>query len=74
MSDKYKIWKRVAFWENIKKTIAIFAAPGVVGLHQFGAADHWMIIAGSFSFLGAALAIWFCDNNNNGIVDLFDDK
>jgi len=72
MSDKYKIWKRTPFWENIKKTIAVFAAPGVVGMHELGAADHWMLIAGGFSFMGAVLAIWAVDHDKNGIIDLFE--
>lgn len=71
MSDKYKIWKLTSFWENVKKTIAIFAAPGVVGMHELGAADHWMLIAGAFSFMGAILAIWFTDHDKDGIIDLF---
>lgn len=72
MSDKYKFWKSTQFWENVKKTIAVFAAPGVVGLHEFGASDGWLMIAGGFSFLGAILAIWAVDNDKNGIVDLFE--
>lgn len=74
MSEQNKFWKKTVFWENMKKTIAVFAAPGVVGLHEMGAADHWMIIAGGFSFVGAVLAIWFCDHNKNGIVDIFEDS
>ena len=72
MSENNKFWKKTVFWENVKKTIAVFAAPGVVGLHEMGAADHWMIIAGGFSFVGAVLAIWAVDHNNNGVVDLFE--
>lgn len=71
MSENSKFWKKTVFWENVKKTIAVFAAPGVVGLHEMGAADHWMIIAGGFSFVGAVLAIWAVDNDKDGIVDLF---
>jgi hypothetical protein len=29
MSNKYKFWHKTVFWENLKKTIAIFAAPGI---------------------------------------------
>jgi len=71
MSEASKFWKKVTFWENVKKTIAVFAAPGVVGLHELGASDHWMLIAGGFSFVGAVLAIWCTDNNKDGIVDIF---
>lgn len=66
-----KFWIKTAFWENVKKTIAVFAAPGVVGLHEMGASDNWMIVAGGFSCLGAVLAIWAVDNDKDGIVDLF---
>jgi len=72
MSEEMKFWKKTSFWENVKKTIAVFAAPGVIGLHEMGAADHWMIVAGGFSFIGAVLAIWAVDNDKNGIVDLFE--
>lgn len=71
MSEKVKFWKKTIFYENVKKTIAVFGAPGVVGLHEFGAADHWMIIAGSLSMIGAILAIWATDNDKDGMVDLF---
>ncbi len=72
MSEKYKIWKRLVFWENIKKSLAIFSAPTMVGLHELGSADHWMLLAGGFSFLGGLLSVWIADNNHNGIVDLFE--
>jgi hypothetical protein len=72
MSEKYRFWKRIIFWENLKKTIAIFSAPGMLTLHELSAADHWLFIAGSFSFLGAILSVWIADHNNNGIVDLFE--
>lgn len=71
MSDNLKFWKRTVFWENVKKTIAIFAAPGVVGLHQMGAADIYLWIASGFSIVGAVLAIWAVDTNKDGVVDLF---
>lgn len=71
MSEKYKFYKKTLFWESVKKTIAIFGAPGVLGLHEFGAADSWLMIAGGFSFFGAILAIWCVDNDKDGIVDLF---
>lgn len=71
MSEKYKFYKKTIFWENVKKTIAVFAAPSVVGLHELGAADHWMLVAGGLSMVGAVLAIWATDNDKDGVVDLF---
>ena len=72
MSEKHKFWKKTTFWELVKKTIAVFAAPGVVGLHELGAADVWMRIASLISIVGALLAIWAVDHDKNGIVDLFE--
>lgn len=71
MSDKMKFWKKTVFWENVKKTIAVFAAPGVVGLHKLNVSDTWMFAAGAFSLLGAVLAIWAVDNDKDGTVDIF---
>lgn len=67
-----KFWKRTIFWENVKKTIAVFAAPGVVGLHELDAARGVILAAGAFSLLGAVLAIWAVDNDKNGFVDIFE--
>jgi hypothetical protein len=66
-----KFWQKTLFWENVKKTIAVFAAPGVVGLHELEASDGVMFLAGALAFLGAVLAIWAVDNDKDGIVDLF---
>jgi hypothetical protein len=72
MSDKYKFWEKVVFWDNVKKTIAVFAAPGVFALHKLGAADGWMMFASACTAVGAVLAIWAVDSDKNGRVDLFD--
>jgi len=66
-----KFWKKTIFWENIKRTLATFSGPTVVGLHEFGAADKWMITAAVMSMFAGVLAIWMTDNDNNGEVDIF---
>lgn len=68
-----KFWKKTLFWENMKRTFATFSGPTVVGLHEFGAADRWVILAAVLSMLGGMLSIWMTDLNNNGTVDLFED-
>ena len=60
------------FWENIKRTIATFSGPTIVGLHEFGTADKWIILAGVLGMLGGVLSIWMTDHNNDGIVDMFE--
>lgn len=67
-----KFYTKTIFWENIKRTLATFSGPTVVGLHEFGAADKWVIAAGVISMLGAMLSIWMTDQNNNGTIDLFE--
>lgn len=72
MSEKYKFYKKTAFWENVKKTIAVFAAPGVVGLEKLNVADGYTYAAVCFTMFGAVLAIWCTDADKNGIVDFFE--
>ncbi len=66
-----KFWQKTVFWENVKKTIAVFAAPGVVGMHELDAADGLIWTAGILSMVGAVLAIWATDNDKDGVVDIF---
>lgn len=72
MSEKFKFYKKTAFWNNIRNTIAVFTGPTMIGLHEFGAADVFTIVAGSMGFAGAILSVWVVDHDKNGIVDLFE--
>ena len=65
-------YKKTIFWENIKRTLATFTGPTVVGIHELGAADKWMVFAAALSMLGGILSIWMTDHNNNGTIDLFE--
>ncbi len=67
-----KFYKKVIFWENVKRSLATFSGPAVVGINEFGAADKWVVLAGGLAMLGGILAIWMTDHNNNGVVDLFE--
>jgi hypothetical protein len=69
-----KFWQKFIFWENLKKTCALFGGPVTAGLHQFEAANVYVWLSGCLAMLGAALTIWATDNNKNGIVDLFDNE
>lgn len=64
-----KFWIKTSFWENVKKTIAIFAAPATLGINE--ASHTWALVTMGVSIVGAVLAIWFTDNNKDGVVDLF---
>lgn len=69
-----KFYHRTIFWENIKRTLATFSGPAVMGVHELGAGDKWVVTAGVLAMLGGVLAIWMTDQNNNGIVDIFESK
>lgn len=69
-----KFYHKTIFWENIKRTLATFSGPTVVGMHEFGAADKWVVFAGIMAMLGGMLSIWMTDNDNDGFIDLFEDK
>jgi hypothetical protein len=66
-----KFYTKTIFWENVKRTVATFAGPAELSLHQFGAADGWMIASAIFLTLTGMISIWFTDHDNNGIVDFF---
>jgi hypothetical protein len=65
-------YKKTLFWENVKRTLATFAGPTVMGLHEFGAADKWVILAGCLSFAGAIVSIWMTDQDSNGTIAMFE--
>ncbi len=64
-------YKKTIFWENIKRSLATFGGGTVLGLHEFGAADHWMILAGVMTFAGGLISIWMTDQDNDGYIDIF---
>jgi nucleoside permease NupC len=65
-------YKKTLFWENIKRTLATFSGPTVIGLQEFGVADKWVILAAVLSMIGGMVSIWMTDHNNNGTIDLFE--
>lgn len=69
---KRVFWKKTLFWENIKRSCAVFGAPTTAGLAFVEAQTGWVIASGLLSGLGAFIAIWLTDRNNNGVIDLFE--
>ena len=67
-----KFYKKTIFWENIKRTLATFSGPAVMGVHELGAADKWVVFAAMMAMLGGVLAIWMTDLDNDGIIDIFE--
>lgn len=71
MKNKIPFYAKTVFWENIKKTLAVFSGPAVFSLHTIGVDEGWMLAGGIIAGITAVLAIWLVDNNNDGVIDLF---
>jgi len=69
-----KFYKKTIFWENVKRTFATFSGPTVLGVHELTDADKWTILAAGLAMLGGVISIWMTDQNNNGIVDIFENE
>lgn len=68
-----KIYHKTSFWTNVRNSFVMLTGPTTVGLHEFGAADGWIMASGIIGMLGGLLGIWLVDHDNNGVVDLFEE-
>lgn len=71
MSEYVKFWKKTIFWSKLRDTFGLIGGPTPAGLHEFGAADHWIIISGIIALAGVGLGMWMVDNDKDGVIDLF---
>lgn len=71
MNEKVKFWTKTIFWENVKKSIAVFSGPGIFAEFKLDAPEWLLWVTVAFTFAGALLAIWCTDNDKDGTVDLF---
>ena len=67
-----KFWTKTSFWNNVIKTLALLGTPAGISAGYFQAEPLYLLIGGISAFLSAALAIWFTDKDNNGIIDMFE--
>lgn len=69
-----KFWKYTTFWDKVIKSLALFGTPVGISAGYFQANPTYLFIGGICAFVSAALAIWMVDENNDGLVDIFQDK
>lgn len=69
---KKAIYKRTIFWQMFRNSLSLLSGPIMFSLHEFKATDTTMLVAGIIGFIAALVSIWFVDNDNNGVVDLFE--
>ncbi|GIV35413.1 MAG: hypothetical protein KatS3mg031_2948 [Chitinophagales bacterium] len=65
------MYKKTIFWENIKRTLAIFTGPATYAIHELNVADTWMVVAAVLFFLSGIISVWMTDMDNDGNVDIF---
>jgi hypothetical protein len=66
-----KFWRKIAFWDKVKNTLALFGAPGGALAGYLQTNPTYLIIGILCAILSGAIAIWFTDSDKDGTVDIF---
>lgn len=74
--------KKTKFWNNVRESFAWFgtiSTGSMAGVDSMGYAnipENWMMISACIALGGAFVShmtkVWFVDEDNDGIVDLFE--
>lgn len=67
-------YKDTTFWTKVSHTIQLFGTGGQVALVAAHASPIWNYITAGATIIGMVLAIWMEDKNNDGTVDVFENK
>lgn len=73
MTKIIRYWMKTKFWSKVRDTTALFGTGTTIGLEAANVNGFWSIFTGVITLAGAAIGIWMADENNDGLVDLFDD-
>jgi len=72
MKNKRSWWQRSRVWGKLRDTFAVFGTGTTIGLEAGGVEGLWSYIVAGATLGGTLLGIWMSDENNNGIVDIFE--
>lgn len=67
-------WKRTVFWDRVTKSLALFGPSGGVVVGKYTEDPFWTGVGIACLLLAGIISIWLTDKDNNGIIDLFEDK
>ena len=67
-------YKRTIFWANVTKTLALLGPSGGVVVGKYTDDPFWVGVGIASLLLAGVISIWLTDKDNNGIIDLFEDK
>lgn len=71
---KTKLYHRTDFWGKMEKTLALLSGVGLTTA-GFEKAPYWVfIVLGIVGVVGKAFFIWMEDKDNNGVIDIFENK
>jgi len=71
---KPKFWIRMSFWNKIKTICAAFGISSEFTLFLVDSSPMWKIYAAAISATGILIGFIMEDNDNNGKVDMLENK
>ncbi len=69
----FKIWEKMSFWGRIERTLGILGGSAVILEALMEATPVVTAITAGSTILAQSLAVWFDDDNQDGIADIFQD-
>jgi len=70
---KRRWWTKAKIWGKLRDTFAVFGTGTTIGLEAASVEGLWAYVVAGTTLGGTLLGIWMSDENNNGVVDLFED-
>lgn len=74
MTKVVKWFKRVSFWQKLKATIAGLGISSEITLYMMDSHPAWKVVAAISSVVGMLITTWVEDKDNDGVVDIFQNK
>lgn len=65
-------WHKSKFWGKLRDTFAVFGTGTTIGLEAAKVEGVWSYVVAGATLGGTLLGIWMSDDNNNGLVDIFE--
>lgn len=71
MTRIIKWWERTKIWGKLRDTCAVLGTGTTIGLEAAEVNGAWSYVVAGATLFGTVLGIWMSDDNNDGIVDIF---
>lgn len=69
-----KYWQTAGFWSKVRVTLGLFGPSSEAVMILKDVNEDFQLTLTILGFLGYALSIWMEDKDENGIVDIFENK